>query len=334
MNTIFKKITTGLLGVALLAAVSYAQPHHCPMDGVSGATPAGIEAPVPLHHGHLAPTEFQSVSACYVPQIGVFVAIDSIDCAVDMLARRNGEIVRVGRYVTDKLKKRHDIKNILRPISVGIVGNKIVFIATAANTADSSYIGVLAMQPDQDGNLPLIARRDYGCYNYAFSFVLQSHELIVVGKSPAGYDFNVIDLADGLESIDQAPMQTIHYRVPKQSERIQASDPVGIGLTVVAVVVVFLALLCISLILQGYGKTIMRVQSKRGLFKPTATAKGTAEDADTEAEVMVAIAAAVHLYNDELHDEEDAVITIQKVERAWTPWNAKYYNMNHYFNRR
>ena len=28
------------------------------------------------------------------------------------------------------------------------------------------------------------------------------------------------------------------------------------------------------------------------------------------------------------------IITIQKVEREWTPWNAKYYNMNHYFNNR
>ena len=48
----------------------------------------------------------------------------------------------------------------------------------------------------------------------------------------------------------------------------------------------------------------------------------------------VALATALHLYNDELHDEEEAVITIQKVEREWTPWNAKYYNMNQYFNNR
>ena len=37
-------------------------------------------------------------------------------------------------------------------------------------------------------------------------------------------------------------------------------------------------------------------------------------------------------YDEEMHDEENTVITIQKVERAWTPWNAKFYNMNHYFN--
>ena len=50
--------------------------------------------------------------------------------------------------------------------------------------------------------------------------------------------------------------------------------------------------------------------------------------------MYAAIAAAVHLYHEELHDEEDGIITIQKVEREWTPWNAKFYNMNKYFNNR
>ena len=54
----------------------------------------------------------------------------------------------------------------------------------------------------------------------------------------------------------------------------------------------------------------------------------------SDQEVYAAIAAAIHLYNDELHDEEDTVLTIQKVEREWTPWNAKFYNMNQYFNNR
>ncbi|MCF0211812.1 MAG: hypothetical protein HUK17_02820 [Bacteroidales bacterium] len=51
-------------------------------------------------------------------------------------------------------------------------------------------------------------------------------------------------------------------------------------------------------------------------------------------EVYAAIAAAIHLYNQELHDEEPTVITIQKTERSWTPWNAKYISMNHYFQNR
>ena len=68
-------------------------------------------------------------------------------------------------------------------------------------------------------------------------------------------------------------------------------------------------------------------------FLPAAVA-AAAEAASQEGDLYAAIAAAIHLYNDELHDEEETVITIQKVEREWTPWNAKYYNMNQYFNNR
>ena len=50
--------------------------------------------------------------------------------------------------------------------------------------------------------------------------------------------------------------------------------------------------------------------------------------------MYAAIAAAIYAYEQDLHDEEDTVITIQKVERAWTPWNAKFYNMNQYFSTR
>ena len=47
-----------------------------------------------------------------------------------------------------------------------------------------------------------------------------------------------------------------------------------------------------------------------------------------------AIATAIYLYNEELHDDEDMVLTIQDVQRAWTPWNDKRFNMNQYFNRK
>ena len=54
----------------------------------------------------------------------------------------------------------------------------------------------------------------------------------------------------------------------------------------------------------------------------------------TSEPIYAAIAAAIHMYNEELHDEEPTVITIQKTERSWTPWNAKYISMNKYFNNR
>jgi len=44
-------------------------------------------------------------------------------------------------------------------------------------------------------------------------------------------------------------------------------------------------------------------------------------------EVNAAIATALYMYFDEVHDFESNVITIRKVSRAYSPWNSKLYNM-------
>ncbi len=41
-----------------------------------------------------------------------------------------------------------------------------------------------------------------------------------------------------------------------------------------------------------------------------------------------AIATALHLYFDDVHDEESRVITIKTVERRYSPWNSKIYGLN------
>ena len=158
--------------------------------------------------------------------------------------------------------------------------------------------------------------------------------LIVAGRNPYGYDLNIVPLRGlDFEAFATGDIMTHHYRVAKQSEKIKQTDPVGIGLTAVAVAVVFLALVFIALILQGGSKLMSGVGEKKETKKKGGAAiNAAAAAASKEGEIYAAIATAIHLYNNELHDEEDTVITIAKVEREWTPWNAKYYNMNHYFN--
>ena len=41
-----------------------------------------------------------------------------------------------------------------------------------------------------------------------------------------------------------------------------------------------------------------------------------------------AIAMALHLYYNGIHDEEPTQITIKKIERKYSPWNSKIYGMN------
>ena len=271
--------------------------------------------------------DMQSVKICYAPDLGAFVAIDSLECSVHLVAFADGKLDTVGSFKTDDTRKRHDLKNILKPVSVSAMGQYILVLASAEN--DSAFIAIL------DSNMHELARRSFSSPMYAMH--REHGVLIVAGRNTQGYDINILPLHQmNLEQFANGEIATHHYRVAKQSEKIKESDPVGIGLTAVAVAVVFLALVCIALILQGTGKLMMDMENKKKdkgkkekSFKPVSM--GSSADIT---EIHAAIAAAIYLYNEELHDEENTIITIQKVEREWTPWNAKYYNMNQYFNNR
>ena len=320
-----------MLSFSMLTAVAQEPCHEGPNH--VGPTSEMAEVGEPHHvcmmHGAVAPVDFQSVKICYAPQIGAFVAIDSVECSVHLLAQVGDRLDTIGSYCTDNTRKRHDLKNILRPVSVSVLGKYIIVLASAVN--DSAYIAFL------DTDMNVVARHNFQSPMYAMHFA--HGNLFVVGHNPYGYDINVIPIHGGLEDFENAPVLGTHYRVAKQAEKIKQSDPVGIGLTFVAVAVVFLALVCIALLISGSGRLIQNSEEKQknkdknkkaSAIKPVSDGSSAANDD----EIFAAIAAAIHLYNEELHDEEDTVITIQKVEREWTPWNAKYYNMNHYFNNR
>lgn len=271
-------------------------------------------------------TNFVPVPACYVGGHNLFVVIDSIDNAVDIITRPDMDTIR---FVADEAYGRHDLVNILRPKSVGFYDGYVVILASAKK--DSSFLAIYDMASGT-----VVNRVDFNCCSYAFQIF--PDEIIVMGKNPLGYDINILDMSDGIANIsgDADHCQRVHYHKPKQADRIRESDPIGIGLTVCAVSVVFLALLCISLILKGYSKLVMKTQDKKAkkASKSDDTGVATPSASQTSGEIYAAIATAIYLFNEELHDEEDTVITIQKVERAWSPWNAKFYNMNHYFNNR
>ena len=333
MKTINKMLLAGLLCFATLAAVAQPpRPEGCP-DAMAGATapahqPEGQPHQGCMMHGAMPTVNFQSVKICLAPQMGAFIAIDSVECAVHLVKMVDNHLDTTASYKTDNTHKRHDLKNILRPVSVGAMGEYVVVLASAVN--DSAYVALL------DKNLRPVARRDFRSPMYAMH--IEPGMMFIVGRNPYGYDINILPLCGGPEAFAKAEMMTHHYRVAKQTEKIKESDPIGIGLTAVAVAVVFLALVCISLIISGSGKLIKNTEEKQkqgGKGKKDKAIKPVSEGSSVQnVEVYAAIAAAIHLYNDELHDEENTVITLQKVEREWTPWNAKYYNMNQYFNNR
>lgn len=330
MNKITKHLVAIFVGLVLMAGSVVAKPNAAPAP----QAPAPEEA-TEAHHGMCpmsAVMEFSANPVCYLPGMGAFVVVDSIDCAVDVLVREGDTYTRVGRFTTDVYTGRHDLKNIVRPVSVNVFNGYVIVLATSQK--DSSFIAALPLANCKDENTVLEPVQLIGFNNTAYAFKLDciNGEIVVVGKNPVGYDLNTVDIKDGVENM--AIAAKFHYHVPKQAERIQESDPNGGGLALVAICVVFIALICICFIMLGYGAIIQKVTEKNENKDKKSEPKVASVSACSKAvdgEVYAAIAAAIYAYEQDLHDEEDTVITIQKVERAWTPWNAKFYNMNQYF---
>jgi len=113
--------------------------------------------------------------------------------------------------------------------------------------------------------------------------------------------------------------------INKNSHLFQQIDPWGIGMTVIGYVVVFAALLFLYIIFSNLSK-ILNLNVKR-LLKREGKSELSKEDLSISGEVNAAIAMAIHLYYTEIHDKEDAVLTINKISRTYSPWSSKIYGL-------
>jgi len=97
-------------------------------------------------------------------------------------------------------------------------------------------------------------------------------------------------------------------------------------ITLLGWVIVFAALLFLVGIFLMIPK-LFKWKAKRDL-----RTKGKTQITDDQlvisGETNAAIATALHLYFNEIHDEESNVITIKQVRRRYSPWNSKLYGMN------
>ena len=61
--------------------------------------------------------------------------------------------------------------------------------------------------------------------------------------------------------------------------------------------------------------------------KITEEIKTPVKKVDINEEVAAVIAYALHLYQQEIHDYDNMILTIQKVVRPYSPWSSKIYGL-------
>ena len=146
--------------------------------------------------------------------------------------------------------------------------------------------------------------------------------------SDASAEWQVKDDSEDKYVTPSTNNQTIESN-PKM-DKFEQHDPVGVGMAVSAMSVVFSGLLLLYLCFRLVGKTSVRF-SNRNAMKVQSVADAPAAQkehlGEVSGEVIAAITMALHEAQGGDHDVEETVLTISRVKRSYSPWNSKIYGL-------
>lgn len=110
-----------------------------------------------------------------------------------------------------------------------------------------------------------------------------------------------------------------------KSEFFKEVDPFGLGMTVIGYAIVFISLLLLYIVFYNLSKFIQL--KLRRLLRKEGVIDKEKKDISIPGEVNAAIAMALHLYFQEMHDEESAILTINRASKIYSPWSSKIYGL-------
>ena len=132
----------------------------------------------------------------------------------------------------------------------------------------------------------------------------------------SGYTDNTVQLNSG------APAES-------RNQQVTQNDPYGFVMTAVALGVVLCALILLYITFRFVARIYPGDIRKRFLKK-----KGKSADEvslpdvhDTTGELGAAVALALYFYQNQLHDNENTILTIEKAAKVYSPWSSKIYGV-------
>lgn len=117
----------------------------------------------------------------------------------------------------------------------------------------------------------------------------------------------------------------------EKANNVKENDSWGGAVTIIAMVIVIAALIILCLLFLGFGKISQMLMASR---KRDAHGIITGEEPDhhediDSGEAIAAIAAALAEHFGQNHDLEDTILTIRRMQRAYSPWNSKIHGLRH-----
>lgn len=133
----------------------------------------------------------------------------------------------------------------------------------------------------------------------------------------------------GTPQENQIPESKIARKMTQAEKNQNAAenDSWGGAITIIAMCIVLAALIVLSILFMIFGKV-----SETLLTSKKKKAKQNAEHEDDNhdlapGEVIAAISLALSEHFGDGHDVEDTILTIRRMQKAYSPWNSKIYNL-------
>ena len=110
-------------------------------------------------------------------------------------------------------------------------------------------------------------------------------------------------------------------------DRLKESDPLGGIMTLTAMMVVFFGLLVLSFVFWLIGSLSIRISNRRAIEAGAGLRMRSATRSGISGEVTAAICMALSESQNDVHDIENTILTIRRVERKYSPWSSKIYGL-------
>jgi len=112
----------------------------------------------------------------------------------------------------------------------------------------------------------------------------------------------------------------------KSADEFGKMDPTGIAMALIAMTIVFSALIFLYFTFKYIAK-LYTIDLKKRFRKSRPDIVHSEEHQEISGETLAAISLALHLYHQQMQGLEDAVMTFKKAAKTYSPWSSKIYGL-------
>ena len=196
-----------------------------------------------------------------------------------------------------------------------------IFIALMAVAPSGASANILSQQGEETSNVAATSGDGIDIVEEA---------RIVEDVKPAEVDHTPLALQEPEVFTSDYGESKIAKKMTQAEKNRNAAENDGWGgaITIIAMCIVLSALVVLSILFMIFGKVSEALLTKKKKEAKAAALHSPEDDHElAPGEVIAAISMALTEYFSHPHDVEETQLTIQRLQKAYSPWNSKIYNL-------